>query len=256
MTGDKATDSHRADGWRCVNVWAHSDAFASNSVRQLLVPASVFSVVSGNVGALEVHNNYGTWPAASTDRPLGLDLLWARLPLGAKPGDALTRASWDILSTLTRLPPSEVLETYRSAITFNEGTSESPGLRPPQLGAMHAVLGYWTTKRTTPATVVMPTGTGKTETMLALLVAAGPRCLLISFEEYQRLKGTEPLQLPPEIEHVVEDSRRHPERDQPRPRRAVSTPSSSRSKPATARSATARSATARSASARTPAGRR
>src|SRR5450759_138711 len=44
---------------------------------------------------------------------------------------------------------------------------------------MHAVLGYWTTKRTTPATVVMPTGTGKTETMLALLVAARPSRLLV-----------------------------------------------------------------------------
>jgi len=179
MLGDKATSSRRTDGWRCVNVWAHSDAFASNSVRQLLVPASVFSVVSGNVGTLEVHNNYGTWPAASTDRPLGLDLLWARLPLSAKPGDALTRASWNTPSTPARLPPSEVLQTYKSAITFNEGTSESPGLRSPQLGAMHAVLGYWTTRRTTPATVVMPTGTGKTETMLALLVAARPGCLLV-----------------------------------------------------------------------------
>jgi superfamily II DNA or RNA helicase len=139
----------------------------------------VFSVVSGNVGTLEVHNNYGTWPAASTDRPLGLDLLWARLPLSAKPGDALTRASWNTPSTPARLPPSEVLQTYKSAITFNEGTSESPGLRSPQLGAMHAVLGYWTTRRTTPATVVMPTGTGKTETMLALLVAARPGCLLV-----------------------------------------------------------------------------
>jgi superfamily II DNA or RNA helicase len=47
------------------------------------------------------------------------------------------------------------------------------------LGAVHAVLGYWTTKRATPATVVMPTGTGKTETMLALLVAARPTRLLV-----------------------------------------------------------------------------
>lgn len=64
-------------------------------------------------------------------------------------------------------------------MAFSEGTQESPGLRSPQLGAVHAVLGYWTTGRTTPATVVMPTGTGKTETMLALLVAGRPQKLLV-----------------------------------------------------------------------------
>jgi Type III restriction enzyme, res subunit len=47
----------------------------------------------------------------------------------------------------------------------------------PLAGA--GALGYWTTKRMTPATVVMPTGTGKTETMLALLVAARPDRLLV-----------------------------------------------------------------------------
>jgi superfamily II DNA or RNA helicase len=44
---------------------------------------------------------------------------------------------------------------------------------------MHAVLGHWTTNSGTPATVVMPTGTGKTETMLALLVAGRPERLLV-----------------------------------------------------------------------------
>ena len=148
-------------------------------VKQLLVPASVFSGVSGKVGALEVQNNYGTWPAASANQPLDRDLLWARLPLAAKPSDTLIRATWNIPSALVRLSPNEVLETYKAAITFNEGTKASPGLRSPQLGAMHAVLGYWTTMRMTPATVVMPTGTGKTETMLALLVAARPDRLLV-----------------------------------------------------------------------------
>lgn len=45
------------------------------------------------------------------------------------------------------------------------------GLRPPQLGALYALLAHWSTESAEPATVVMPTGTGKTETMLALLCA-------------------------------------------------------------------------------------
>jgi superfamily II DNA or RNA helicase len=81
---------------------------------------------------------------------------------------------------MARSTPSDVLESYRGALTFNQATEDSPGLRSPQLGAVHAVLGYWTTNRATPATVVMPTGTGKTETMLALLIAALlPRVLVL-----------------------------------------------------------------------------
>ena len=44
------------------------------------------------------------------------------------------------------------------------------GLRPLQLGAIHGVQSHWTVNKD-PATVVIPTGVGKTETMIALLVA-------------------------------------------------------------------------------------
>ena len=47
------------------------------------------------------------------------------------------------------------------------------GLRGPQIGAVHAVHAHWTVSDV-PATIVMPTGTGKTETMLSVLVSA--RC--------------------------------------------------------------------------------
>lgn len=174
-----STGRRSTAGWRCANVWAHTDTFEGNAVKQLLVPSSVFSAVSGDIGALQIHNNYGVWPAAGAGHPLDSDLLWAELPLGAKPGDALVRATWHTPSQVPRRKPDEVLRSYTDAITFNEDTEERPGLRSPQLGALHAVLGYWTTKRTTPATVVMPTGTGKTETMLALLVAAQPGRLLV-----------------------------------------------------------------------------
>ena len=45
-----------------------------------------------------------------------------------------------------------------------------PASDPPDR-RLHGVLAHWTVT-TSPGTVVMPTGTGKTETMLALLVAA------------------------------------------------------------------------------------
>lgn len=53
-----------------------------------------------------------------------------------------------------------------------------PGLRPPQVGAIHAVKAHWSVS-SAPGTLVMPTGTGKTETMLSLLVSERIRRLLV-----------------------------------------------------------------------------
>lgn len=52
------------------------------------------------------------------------------------------------------------------------------GLRPPQLGALHAIGAHWSIN-TQPATIVMPTGTGKTETMLAAQAAYLRKPLLV-----------------------------------------------------------------------------
>lgn len=77
-----------------------------------------------------------------------------------------------------------VRQSWRDAFFFNQevrgddGRVVHPGLRPPQLGALHAALAHWSiTDR--PATIVMPTGTGKTETMLALLVATRIHRLMV-----------------------------------------------------------------------------
>lgn len=51
-----------------------------------------------------------------------------------------------------------------------DGSAGVGGLRPPQIGAYHALKAHWTVSEDA-ATVVMPTGTGKTETMLALFAS-------------------------------------------------------------------------------------
>ncbi|MEL6896802.1 MAG: DEAD/DEAH box helicase family protein, partial [Planctomycetota bacterium] len=58
---------------------------------------------------------------------------------------------------------------YRSEVSDTPERPGSPGLRAPQLGALHSIVGYWTLE-SDPCTVVMPTGTGKTEVMLATTV--------------------------------------------------------------------------------------
>lgn len=68
-----------------------------------------------------------------------------------------------------------VIDSWRGEFHFKSERREREelvenGLRPPQLGAVHATLAHWCVTRE-PGTIVMPTGTGKTETMLALLAA-------------------------------------------------------------------------------------
>jgi len=67
---------------------------------------------------------------------------------------------------------NEALASWRGAFTFREEDqdAELSGLRTPQIGALHAIHAHWTVSDE-PAMIVMPTGTGKTETMLSTLVS-------------------------------------------------------------------------------------
>lgn len=68
--------------------------------------------------------------------------------------------------------PNEIVYSWKGKFQFKQDDSENDevGLRTPQLGALHAISGYFSAKQSEPATVVLPTGTGKTETMLATMV--------------------------------------------------------------------------------------
>jgi type I site-specific restriction endonuclease len=69
--------------------------------------------------------------------------------------------------------PEKVLMSWINRFDFRTEDEEHdvPGLRTPQIGALHAISAHFAVGSTfEPATVVLPTGTGKTETMLATLV--------------------------------------------------------------------------------------
>ena len=67
--------------------------------------------------------------------------------------------------------PREIVASWKNSFLFREeGTNAADaGLRRPQLGAVHAIAAHLTVSAD-PATIVMPTGIGKTETMLSVLV--------------------------------------------------------------------------------------
>lgn len=75
--------------------------------------------------------------------------------------------------------PSEIISSWNGNIHLHEETETNKGLRGPQLGACYAVLAHWTVSSEI-ATVVIPTGVGKTETMLSLLVAERCKKLLVT----------------------------------------------------------------------------
>jgi superfamily II DNA or RNA helicase len=77
----------------------------------------------------------------------------------------------------------DVRRSWIDSVRFKEETTNdegvlSPGLREPQIGALHAILGHWRSSSEA-ATVVMPTGTGKTETMLATMISERTSRLLV-----------------------------------------------------------------------------
>lgn len=74
--------------------------------------------------------------------------------------------------------PSYVLSSWENNFFYKADSNQSPGLRSPQIGALHAIEAHWSISDGQ-AIIVLPTGTGKTETMLSCTIAAKPTCLLV-----------------------------------------------------------------------------
>ena len=111
------------------------------------------------------------------------------LPLSKDMADKSSWISNDsiILDTLTLQERSErcrnVIASWEDKFAFLEEKKDGQnllrkGLRSPQIGALYATLAHWKVS-TSLATIVMPTGTGKTETMLTLFTSQGLDKLLI-----------------------------------------------------------------------------
>lgn len=79
------------------------------------------------------------------------------------------------------LTPDEVAQSWRGKFTFIEEDREANvgGLRQPQAGAIHAWLSSQYNHKDR-AIIVMPTGTGKTETMLGIMVAGQCKKILVT----------------------------------------------------------------------------
>ena len=102
-------------------------------------------------------------------------------------GFDFTRATWIHHPEMLKVPAApvdydrritETVKSWHGAFSYVEEDGTNPGLRPPQINAIHAVHAHWAYDDEA-ATIVLPTGTGKTETMLSVLVSKPCRKLLV-----------------------------------------------------------------------------
>tara|TARA_R110000868_G_scaffold390861_1_gene660685 strand:+ start:1350 stop:4589 length:3240 start_codon:yes stop_codon:yes gene_type:complete len=79
------------------------------------------------------------------------------------------------------LSPQDVVASWRNKFKFikEDLDNDIKGLRPPQIGALYSILAHIQNPEDK-GIVVMPTGTGKTETMLSTLIANECKKLLVA----------------------------------------------------------------------------
>ena len=167
-------------------LWSQLLKIPGGEIRQLVSAEVAATVVSGNSeeGLLDTEDGRSI-EVRRTARRGGDPALLA--PIGSRDLRRVSpsRLSWSRRPEpeAPRLTRSDLAGRFRMVgpvpLDSSPGRAERPGFRAPQMGATYAVLGYWTTDPTREATVVMPTGTGKTDTMVALYAAALPERLLV-----------------------------------------------------------------------------
>lgn len=94
-----------------------------------------------------------------------------------KEGRGTEKGTYSIKGCVQATNPSE--QALHAGVNIHGAGNDGWTLRPAQLGAVHSLLAHWSLSTET-ATVVLPTGTGKTETMLVTtLVDKAERTLVV-----------------------------------------------------------------------------
>jgi len=88
-----------------------------------------------------------------------------------KIGTIMSKGSYANFSENHKNILKDIIGSWEKAIDIfaKKSSTDDIILRYPQKGAIHAVIAHWTCS-SKPANIVMPTGTGKTETMMSLLL--------------------------------------------------------------------------------------
>lgn len=184
-------------------IFAIDKRLDKNSIQQLIQPKSELDVVAKHYQKNRV-KGYVLTPTDDSKERIFAIYNQAKPPeefnkvLRIKPDDLvednsesvdLSGCKWIQHPDLTEVPEEpinyekrliEVLDSWQCAFSYKveEPEKKIDGLRPPQIGAVHATHAHWTVTDE-PATIVMPTGTGKTETMLSIFISKQCEKLLV-----------------------------------------------------------------------------
>lgn len=114
--------------------------------------------------------------------PQGFDdsLYLSNEKLRWSPAGQIENPKWNLLFSLRNEVAAKLKGKLRLAeeVHATGETAYQSGLRTPQIGAIYSVLGHWRYSEE-PATVVLPTGTGKTDCMVALTALQTVACVLV-----------------------------------------------------------------------------
>lgn len=153
-----------------------------------------FAVRKQQIDVAIYESEYKGWLELRTDKPFPYDRLYLQKPrirnrvalhdqlMGLKLAKLCNIANIDETKKLLWMQhpamgdvkqPDEIVSSWSGCFQFIEEKTilNQAGLRIPQLGALHAISAYFSVKKNQePVTIVLPTGTGKTETMLSFMV--------------------------------------------------------------------------------------
>lgn len=185
------------------SILAINEQYDKNVIQQVLLPSYVNTVVIEPYVDKST-KGYTITPIDKNSDPIFVTTKKTKIPgnfdkaIWIKSADMLTssnisiklsHARWLRHPLLDKIPlkpidykniTSQVLKSWHNSFKYLEENSKKniKGLRPPQIGAVHAVHAHWAISKQA-ATIVMPTGTGKTETMLSVYISQQCQKLLV-----------------------------------------------------------------------------
>ena len=158
-----------------------------NEIIRVLEPKVEAEIISTELACITVQSNEGKTfyiqdSSATLDKSKGPVLITEGSPDPDRVLSGDQKISW-LWHPSEDLNTDQIRNSWINQLSLREEIKEAgmeqSGFRTPQLGAIHAALAHWAVSDGI-ATVVMPTGTGKTETMLALLVSERCERLLVT----------------------------------------------------------------------------
>ncbi|RIV42472.1 DEAD/DEAH box helicase [Flagellimonas pelagia] len=159
---------------------------SKNIIKQLIIPEQSieFNISEVNRFYLVIEDNERKICFTTKEKylPRGIEyaLITNILPSKQRFEDGkIVIKKWIQHPQLKECQTSDVIQSWKNDFIYKEEETGNPGLRQPQIAALHMIMGHLKLPLDA-ATVVMPTGTGKTETMLATLIANRCEKLLVT----------------------------------------------------------------------------